>query len=196
MEDIFVQESDYVNAVSYQVFFDSVSSSLQTADPEDPFYNYTKMNVQRMKRLNHSIILKPELDMRLKELKKDIIFLVITEGWCGDSAQIVPLFHHMQLATEKINLIFVRRDENLTLMDRFLTGASRSIPKLLLVDPVTRKVLSTWGPRPSVLTEIVKQLKENGVPAEEKSEVIHKWYANDHTQTLQSEMNKLLEALK
>jgi hypothetical protein len=55
------------------------------------------------------------------------IWLVITEGWCGDAASNVPLLNAAEKEmTEKIKLRLVLRDSNTELMDANLTDAGRS----------------------------------------------------------------------
>ena len=76
--------------------------------------HYTKMNVQRMSRVDKTVSLTDELTSTIDHLKENYKFLVITEGWCGDAAQIVPVFNKIATASlGKIDLKFVLRDKNL-----------------------------------------------------------------------------------
>ena len=57
--------------------------------------------------------------------------MVITENWCGDSAQNLP---YLKIAScnPLIDFRIILRDDNLDIMDLYLTdNKSRSIPKLI-----------------------------------------------------------------
>ena len=51
-------------------------------DHSDDMLHYTKMNVQRMNRVEKTTILNEETIQALANLKGKYKFLVITEGWC------------------------------------------------------------------------------------------------------------------
>src|SRR5215217_2298139 len=60
--------------------------------------------------------------------------LVISEGWCGDAAQILPILNKMALASDKkIDLRIVLRDENDELMSQYLTNGGKAIPKVIVI---------------------------------------------------------------
>ncbi|WP_244950721.1 thioredoxin family protein [Pedobacter suwonensis] len=106
--------------------------------------HYTKMNVQRMNRVDKTISLNDELVSTIDHLKENYKFLVITEGWCGDAAQIVPLFNKIATASlGKIELRFVLRDKNLPLIDAHLTNGGRAIPVLIVLNESADQVLAT-----------------------------------------------------
>jgi len=157
--------------------------------------HYTKMNQTRMKRLDKRSELDPELKEKLKGLDRKLYWLVLTEGWCGDAAQNLPILHKMTEATPYIEMRLILRDENLEIMDQFLTnGKSRSIPKLVCLDPETDEVLGTWGPRPQAAQELYLELKEDGeVSTETAAEYLHKWYADNKNEEIQKEFNELIE---
>jgi len=74
-----------------------------------------------------------EISQKLKSLKNEYIWLVISEGWCGDAAQLLPVFNAMAMASDgKVELKIVLRDENEELMDLFLTNKAKAIPVSLL----------------------------------------------------------------
>lgn len=74
--------------------------------------------------------------------------LIITESWCGDAAQNVPVLEKIAAESDMIETRYILRDENLDLMDPFLENGSRSIPKLFALDRTNLKVLGAWGSRP------------------------------------------------
>lgn len=114
----------------------------------DDLLHYSKLNETRMNRLEKTIVVSAEIEERLKLLKKQYIWLVISEGWCGDAAQLLPVMHKMEVLTDHIDFKIVFRDENEALMNKFLTNGGKSIPKLIVLDKETLDVLADWGPRP------------------------------------------------
>lgn len=158
--------------------------------------HYTKMNVQRMSRVDKTVNLIDELTSTIDDLKENYKFLVITEGWCGDAAQIVPVFNKIATASlGKIDLRFVLRDKNLPLIDAHLTNGGRAIPVLLVLNETADKVLVSWAPRPQVLQELLKEWRKETSDMTILSEKLHSWYAKDKTQSTQAELNKLLKSL-
>ena len=158
--------------------------------------HYTKMNVQRMSRVDKTVSLTDELLSSIKQLQENYKFLVITEGWCGDAAQIVPVFNKIATASlGKIELKFVLRDKNLPLIDAHLTNGGRAIPVLLVLNETGDKVLASWAPRPQVLQQLLKEWRKETSEMTILSEKLHSWYAKDKTQTTQAELNTLLKGL-
>ena len=51
--------------------------------------HYSELNEARMHRLDKTIEVLPEIAMALNKLSKKYIWLVLSEGWCGDAANIV-----------------------------------------------------------------------------------------------------------
>ena len=60
--------------------------------------------------------------------------LVLSEDWCGDSVNTVPMLQRLTEAAVNLDLRLLGRDENPDLMDAHLTGASRSIPVVMVLD--------------------------------------------------------------
>ncbi|SEI10622.1 Thioredoxin [Halobacillus karajensis] len=82
--------------------------------------------------------------------------LILTEDWCGDAMLNIPIFLRMA-ESGHIPVHFLRRDENLELMDQYLTnGVSRSIPKIIFID-ATGHEISHWGPRAPELQKFIDQ---------------------------------------
>ena len=73
--------------------------------------DYSELNETRMNRLEKTILIADENVQKLQVLEKEYIWLVISEGWCGDAAQIVPVINKMAKLSEKIDLKIVFRDE-------------------------------------------------------------------------------------
>tara|TARA_R110000868_G_scaffold37619_3_gene132840 strand:- start:1243 stop:1827 length:585 start_codon:yes stop_codon:yes gene_type:complete len=154
--------------------------------------NYTVLNDRRMNRWDKTLKLSEESQTRLAHFHENISWLVITESWCGDAAHIVPVLNKL---AEAINIDFrvVLRDENLELMDTFLTNGARAVPKLIMIDNVTGDVINTFGPRPNEATQMVIDYKEkHGVITPEFKEDLQLWYNKDKGESIIKDISELL----
>jgi hypothetical protein len=159
---------------------------------EDPYAQYLVINQQRVKRIKQRLHLEPETEMAALNAKPGTKWLILNEHWCGDGAQIVPVQAAIALASKgRIEARVLFRDQNLELMDQFLTNGGRSIPKTIQLDSEFR-VTTSWGPRPAEAQELVMRVKADPERAHLYSEELHKWYAVDRQQAIQSELRMLL----
>jgi Thioredoxin len=107
--------------------------------------------------------------------------LVIAEEWCGDASSTVPLLGRLAEVLPGLELRIIRRDENPEVMDRYLTGSSRSIPIVIALDEQMQEV-GHWGPRPRVLQAWVMANRLT-MPKAELYPEVRKWYARDRGET-------------
>jgi hypothetical protein len=183
--------------LEYRILIDSLMAQNKTTgtDQSEAMVNYGKLNLQRMQRLEKTVIISNELKSCIEHLNKKLIFLVITEGWCGDAAQNVPVFSFMENISSNIELKLLLRDENPELIDKYLTNGARAIPKLICLEKDTLKELFVWGPRPEPCQKIMLEMKAKNADSKVKAEAIHLWYARDKTATLQKEILELLKSV-
>ncbi|CAM1356007.1 MULTISPECIES: thioredoxin family protein [Tenacibaculum] len=154
--------------------------------------NYSVLNDKRMKRLDKTLHVSSESIENVKKIKDKQTWLVLTEGWCGDAAQNLPMINKIAKENSNINLQLVLRDENLDLMDSFLTNGGRSIPKLIVLDD-KKNVVGTWGPRPSEATAMVKTYKEkNGKLDAEFKKDLQIWYNKNKGRNTEDDLVSLL----
>jgi hypothetical protein len=146
-----------------------------------------------MNRVDKTSSISDELMAVLTQIKTPQTWLVISEGWCGDAAQIVPYFHFIEKQFSTINVRLVLRDENLELMDQFLTNGGRAIPKLLILDEQSNELLAHWGPRPAEAQAVINDLKAANADMNEMKEKLHLWYARNKSQALQLELIDILK---
>ena len=162
-------------------------------DKTEANINYTKLNDRRMKRWNKTIQLSEEDMQHFNSFEKKVTWLVITETWCGDAAHITPVLNKMAELKHNIDLRFVLRDEHPELMDAFLTHGSRSIPKLIMIDDASCKVLNTYGPRPSEATYYVNRFKaEHGKLTPEFKEDLQHWYNKNKGKNIIEDITEML----
>lgn len=162
------------------------------ANQSDAMFNYGKLNRQRMHRLEKTVNLDESLKEKTRSLDVNWIWLIITEGWCGDAAQNIPTIEKIAAENDLIETRYVLRDENLALMDAYLTNNARSIPKLIALDAETLEELGTWGPRPKSAMDYFYELKAQGMEKPEIMEKIQRWYLSDKEQSIQKEFETLL----
>lgn len=156
--------------------------------------HYSKLNDTRMNRLDKTIKLSEDVRSKMELLQKEYIWLVISEGWCGDAAQILPVINLMATASKgKIDLKIILRDENEDLMNLFLTNGGKAIPKLIIIDQETTEVLVHWGPRPEGATALIEGYKkEFGVLDETLKTNLQLWYLHDKGQSIQNELTQTM----
>lgn len=155
--------------------------------------NYTKMNVQRMKRWDKTSELNEELSDLIQKINFKINWVVLTEAWCGDAAQNIPIIQKMANLNENITVSYLLRDENPTVMDAYLTNGGKSIPKVVFLKDELEE-LGTWGPRPAEVQEMLMEFKKNpDGDVQALKEKIHKWYAANKNQMIQAEFIELLK---
>ena len=155
---------------------------------------YSVLNDKRMDRLDKKIQLSEETKNSLNQLQKKHTFLVISEGWCGDAAQILPILNKVAEYTSQIDLKIVLRDDNEDLINQYLTNGGKAIPKVLILDE-ENNVINTWGPRPSIATKMVADYKkENGTLDAEFKKDLQIWYNKDKGKNTQEDILTILKA--
>lgn len=161
------------------------------AQSEDLIY-YTKLNAQRSKRISKTVQLNEQLSAQLNSVSEKQTWILITESWCGDAANSVPVLSKLAEGNTSIDLRIVLRDSNPNLMDEFLTSGGKSIPKLIVVNEAL-EVLYTWGPRPQEAQKLYDEWRfsEDKVPYKEFQVDLQKWYNADKGQSLQEEILEL-----
>jgi hypothetical protein len=194
---------NFMNAIgiysypSYMIAFEDWVENGQssTTGANDALVHFTKLNLARSRRLEKTIELNPGLKQSIINLKDNYTWMVITEAWCGDSAQILPVIGAMAaLNPAKIKLMILLRNEHPGLMDQYLTNGARAIPKVILLNDSTGKEVAVWGPRPAPAQKLLTEWKKNpdGKSWDDFERELHAWYAKDKTQTLQREWEQLM----
>ena len=186
--------SNAMDYKSYRLLIDSLLAEDKTTgdNHSKAMLAYTRQNNRRMGRLDRQTQLEADLRKSLSLLKRETIWLVLTEAWCGDAAQSIPV---MAKAADECDatLKLILRDENLDLMDRFLTNGARSIPMLLVLDAESKELLGKWGPRPAPAQAMVMHSIASGEDYHDRHHDLHLWYGRDRTKTFQAELNALIQ---
>lgn len=120
--------------------------------------------------------------------------LVISEDWCGDASNTVPVMARLAEVLPNLQMRVVKRDEHPELMDAFLTNGSRSIPMTLMLRP-DWTVAGTWGPRPAELQSFVLTEKKAGLrPVDDIYRDVRRWYARDRGESTLRALIDIMEA--
>lgn len=162
-----------------------------------PFEDYLEEDVEEHEELWRGNWRKHEAPdravERVRELGGEWRLLVISEDWCGDASNTVPVLARFAEAAPNVELRVVERDENPDLMDRYLTNGGRAIPVAVVLDGDLRP-RGHWGPRPEELQEFVISEKEKGErPTSEIYRDARRWYARDGGETTLRELLAVLE---
>ncbi len=133
----------------------------------------------------------PEAMQQMTAIGQIWRLLVLAEDWCGDASNTVPVMARITEVTPNVEMRILKRDENLELMDRYLTDGGRAIPKAILLDESYNPV-GAWGPRPSELQAFMKAEIARG--ERERSEIYkdaRRWYAQDRCDSTLRELSEL-----
>ena len=191
-------KTSLANAMSYQeyrkIVADHTAKGTSTGpNQSEALSQYTLLNDSRMRRLDKTVQIPDEIEAHYRNLGGDVTWLVLTESWCGDAAQSMPAMNKLSELSEGINFKVILRDENLDLMNQFLTNGTLSIPKLIVFDHEKNKVIGNWGPRPSVATAMVEEFKkENGALTAEFKKDLQIWYNKDKSKNIVEDLYKLM----
>ena len=179
----------YRNIVSDLLIAGKVSGNEQSQD----LVHYSELNEVRMNRLDKKMVVTEEVIKKIMNLKKNYIWLVLSEGWCGDAAQLLPIFNKMASISQHIELKVAFRDENEALMNLFLTNGNKAIPKLIIIDKEAEEVVGSWGPRPKGAADLIKSYKQQyGVVDETAKTELQLWYLHDKGISTQNEIVELM----
>lgn len=187
-----------VNSHTYLQYRDVISIAFANGkvtgnEQSQDLLHYTELNEARMNRLDKKMVITDENIQKLMNLKRKYVWLVISEGWCGDSAQILPILHKMDTFSRQVELRIAFRDDNESLMNLFLTNGNRAIPKLVILDKETEDVLGVWGPRPKGAAHLISSYKQQyGVVDETAKKELHLWYTHDKGLSTQNEVMELM----
>lgn len=152
----------FEEGLSYSAYINEVKerlSNIEKAGDPDGFAQYYSMNLKRMERLDKTFQLTDEQKTQIKNKNLDFRLMTISEGWCGDAAQSVPVVQKMMEEFEVENR-FVFRDDNRELMDAYLTDGARGIPIFIGIDKDGNELFH-FGPRPKHGMDMLKKHKDD-----------------------------------
>jgi hypothetical protein len=196
----FVIERATTQGLTYEQYMATARARVEATDPatlDDEArhrHEVTQLNFRRSDRIERTYQPSENLRRAIASIREPQVWMVISESWCGDSAQNLP--HIMRLASlnPMIDLRILERDSHPDVMDEFLTGTARSIPIFVAWDVEGRQLLR-WGPRPAAGVRLVDELKSAGKVKDEILEQLHLWYGRNRGADLEAELLALLTPL-
>src|SRR5690625_321829 len=105
----------------------------------------------------------PEDDDFFNSVKeKNLRVVALAEVWCGHCMLDIPILLHM---SDKMDMPvkFLPRDENLELMDQYLTNGNRTIPIFIFINEDGEEV-GKWGPIAPTVREFTSQYRDKLPP--------------------------------
>lgn len=188
----------FANAMSYKEYRTLVAQLAEEGkssgqEQTEALTNYTQLNDRRMKRWDKTLKFSEEAQEKLSKVNRKITWLVLTESWCGDASPSLPVMQKISELNPNISLRIILRDENVELMNRFLTNGGMSIPKLIAIDETNQQVVGDWGPRSNAATKLVEDYKtEHGKLTAEFKQDLQVWYNKDKGQSVIEDLTSLL----
>lgn len=185
-----------ISYAEYRALVTQLSQEGKSTGPlqtDDALVNYTKLNERRMNRWDKMIKIDEATASAIRQINTNRTWLVLTESWCGDAAPALPVMDKVASLNTGITLQIVMRDENLPLMNRFLTNGGMSIPKLIVLENTNHKIIGSWGPRSKNAAKLVEDHKAlHGTILPEFKEELQMWYNKDKGASFLKEMLELL----
>lgn len=180
----------------YELFKNQVENPKIDTEKEKNRAEYRKLNLQRSQRIYKTYCPSNEISEVISSIDEQQYWMIITETWCGDSAQNIPYIEKIASLNSKIILRYILRDSNPDIMDLYLTdGKSRSIPKLVVFDKEGNELFQ-WGSRPKPAQELFENLIADDVSKDERNKQLHTWYAKNQGKQIEMELIQLLNAIK
>ena len=185
---------------TYSDYFSEFQRYAEETDPESldetarNQWDFIRLNLQRSIRVSKTYTPSDELREAVLQIDEPQIWMVLSENWCGDSAQILPQIAKIAELSEHIDLRILARDSHSDIMDEYLTKGKRSIPKLVAFTE-NGKELFQWGPRPAEAVEIFAEGLAAGEPKSAILAKLHGWYARNRGKAIEEEFIKALQKL-
>lgn len=180
----------------HELFNCLVKEGRTTGESSKERIDFTKLNFSRLKRLDKTVVINDTQSSHFRNIKSKQTWLVISESWCGDAAQTLPVLHKISAISDVIDFKIVLRDEHFQLMNAFLTNGSKSIPILIILDE-DGNVMDYWGPRSKAATKLVIDYKQkHGKIDAAFKESLQVWYNNDLGQSIITDLIEKMESLR
>ena len=178
----------YANLTKQEV---EETSQVSLTDEERKQYEDKKLNLHRMKRIEKHYVVPDEIKTVIQQIIDIQTWMIISETWCGDSAQNIPYIAKITELNPQIILKIILRDANLEIMDLYLTNGTRSIPILVAFDE-DGKELFRWGPRPQKAKNLFSNLKARKIEKSAILEKLHLWYGRNGGSNLEAELMEVI----
>ena len=155
------------------------------------YRHYTRYNWDREEGVWARYTISPFFRAAVDSIQEDQLWVVLTEDWCVDSAYSLPVMVMAARQNPRITLRILLRDENLDVMDAYLTNGGRAIPKLIVFSNGQERFL--WGAKPRALAELRTDLKANGALGSDIVQATIDWYENQGWREVERELTQAIQ---
>lgn len=179
-------------AVSYNDYLKQAGEILGNPrnEQDKEFAEYYRLGIQRMNRMYDKYIPNADQVEKLAQKKFGGKILIISEAWCGDASQVIPVVVKF---FEQFEVKITYRDQEPSLIDQYLTNGGKSIPVVIFLDENYNE-LAHWGPRPQAGAKLFLKHKENpeAYPKEDFYVDLQTYYAKNRGLDTVEELLQLL----
>jgi hypothetical protein len=185
--------SKAVPFAQYKQGFEQAVSDGRTSGPvqSEELINYTKLNWSRSSRAEKFVAGEDFINASGVKIPAGMRWYAISEYWCGDSAQVMPVIARVADGLG-IPLRVFYRDEFPEVIENYLTNGGKAVPKLIAVDGNGNDFF-TWGPRPEYMQKFVAEYKAANGKFDENGKIeIQKMYNTDKGVAIREELLALL----
>ncbi len=153
---------------------------------------YARLNAPRAKAVADQVMPSDRLGAAIRRLPEGQTWVVLTDDWCGDSAFVFPVIEDAAARTSAVTLRVLPRDEHLAVMDRYLTGNARAIPKLVAIDADGREAW-VWGPRTASASAFRAARVDEGMEKPAVIAALVAWYEEGGWRDVDAELAACIE---
>jgi hypothetical protein len=195
-----INPKELTNSYTFESYKELVLDLVSNGKTSGPYQrtdliHFTELNAKRMKRIEKMTVISEDLKKEISSIQEPMTWVLLSEAWCGDAAQIVPVLWKIASESDQIDLKIILRDEHVDTMNHYLTNGARSIPKLICLDQENREIF-VWGPRPAAIQQVVNDTKAEGITDHAiLVERIQYAYNQDQTRSIQLEIQDLLASV-
>ena len=177
--------------LTFEEFYARAEARMNANDPEDRYASGRPLNNSRMAR--HLKTYEPSQAIMnvIADIPGAQTWVVITEDWCGDSAQTLPIVARIAGLNSGIMLRILDRDTYPDAIEGYLTNGARSIPIVIATQADqagNSEELWTWGPRPDAAKPLVTSWKNEHETNTDWYPLLHTWYAHNAQTNVESDM--------
>jgi len=172
-----------------QRFYDAVHADPETLNEQQKeMLGYYTLNWARSKRVEKTYTVSEDALDIIYCIINPQVWIIITEGWCGDSSQSLPVIAEIARQSQgKIILRIISRDAYPELLEKYQTNGSMSIPKIIGTTYQGEESW-VWGPRPIPANDLFQDLKSKNMAKEDIYKELHASYAKDKGKAVESEL--------
>lgn len=168
-------------------------SMAELSSDERRYLHYVRYNWERAAAVEQAYTASAELKEVMAAISSPQLWMVLTDDWCGDSAFSLPIIARAASLSDQVTLRILRRDDNLDIMDQYLTNGSRSIPKLVAFSEDGEELFQ-WGPRPADAAALREKLIAEGAEGKDVVEQLIGWYEDGGYEDVEEELISCVKA--